>query len=494
MLRSEGTAAAMGNVTLAANGTGGNGGNGVVQGGGGNAAGGIVRIESLVRSGRTERGNLIAGNVTASGKAMAGSGGSGVTIGGQLQLRNLSADMRLNGLSFANSGTSAALPNDVSIEVSDGTLGVLGPMSANALGDMNLNVHDGGVLRATSLTLDARGSLVSIGAPGPGGLPGLIDAGSLTATVGRDINLRADIIVGSATSLTANYIKLGNLDINGGLQVSAASIELGNVKAVGTITLTNTGSGLAGTPNPGLIATGSLQSINGNVSAQTLLAAIRTGAVSAGDSITFLGRSISTTGDMTAATRGGSSIIGAIDLTAIAGPLAIRNASGASIKLSQGDGTTANAATITAGNLTAETIAVGGDGTASLGNVTSGNFYAGLNPAGNFQIMLGTAGNLGTGAVASAGFLGLGSRDGSVTATGALSSPGSILVLAGQGVSLAGVTGGTGAGDSVYISNSSLLASDPRLAPYANFSNGPPFDPALLIAIVTVVPARAAIC
>jgi hypothetical protein len=135
---------------------------------------------------------------------------------------------------------------------------------------------------------------------------------------------------------------------------------------------------------------------------------------------------------------------------------------------------------ISTGAITAETISIDGLGDVTTGNLKTGDFYASIDPSfGNYLVGVASTGNVSVGAIETPTSAGLASREGSVTA-GAISVGDSLLILAKNDITTGAIAGGAGPGNNVFLSNISVLQTDPVFEGFQTLDDFAFFDPATL--------------
>ncbi|MFD1611782.1 beta strand repeat-containing protein [Sphingomonas tabacisoli] len=146
-------------------------------------------------------------------------------------------------------------------------------------------------------------------------------------------------------------------------------------------------------------------------------------------------------------------------------------------------------APIQTGAISAERVTITGKADITTGNLKAADLYAGISTDDDFLVGIATNGNIRTGSISSLEYVGLESVMGSIT-TGAIDMGKSALLLAKTNVSTGAITGGMGANNDVFVSNSSIVDSNPAFADLkldTIFSDLGNFDPAVLS---TATPVR----
>jgi len=119
----------------------------------------------------------------------------------------------------------------------------------------------------------------------------------------------------------------------------------------------------------------------------------------------------------------------------------------------------------------------------SLGTLTTGNLSVLASVGTTLPVLpvvaLSAAGDLTTGSVTTDRLLALASTNGSVR-TGAISTPSSVAAFAAQNIVIGGATTGTGAQNSLFLSNVSTLNNNPSFAALKAMQANSTFDPATL--------------
>ena len=149
---------------------------------------------------------------------------------------------------------------------------------------------------------------------------------------------------------------------------------------------------------------------------------------------------------------------------------------------------TGNTAAINLGNLSGEGVEVHGAGAVNVGNVSAGDRGSGIEPGGpGYATVIDAATNLSAGNIQSTGLIALGTTLGDLTA-GTLTSASSVAVLSDGAIVLGAVTTGQDAGDSLFISSPSIIASDPALAGFTfnNLLDSEDFDPDVFASLTAV--------
>ncbi|HEV2569566.1 hypothetical protein [Sphingomonas sp.] len=280
---------------------------------------------------------------------------------------------------------------------------------------------------------------------------------------------------GLATAgVVASNIKGESISVLGGGNVTLGTVDQGNFFAgIDADQFGNVFLQAAGILATGSVTTASSASLIGDLSVQT-------GQISAGDSIFIVSDGAIAAGNLTAALGNQGSVSGDVEVFS-GGQLLTGNIAGATIDLSNlGTGQ------IATGNLKAETIGIRSLGSIAAGNVTTGDFYSGIDTSGDaFLIGIGAAGSIALGNVSGLTSVGIASEQGSLT-VGSLQAEESLLVLATSNVTATGVS----AGRNLFVSNVSVLDSDPAFAGLESIDDfGTNFDPATL---ATATPVRLA--
>ena len=149
---------------------------------------------------------------------------------------------------------------------------------------------------------------------------------------------------------------------------------------------------------------------------------------------------------------------------------------------------TGNTAAINLGNLSGEGVEVHGAGNVTVGNVSAGDRGSGIAPGGpGYATVIDAAANLSAGNIQSSGLIALGTTLGDLTA-GTLTSASSVAVLSDGAIVLGAVTTGQDAGDSLFISSPSIIASDPALAGFTfdSLLDSEDFDPDVFASLTAV--------
>lgn len=391
---------------------------------GGDATGGGVGILVTNRSQRTERGSLALGATYMSTEAFGGVGVlNGAAFAGQGLLQVVNGDAELELFNAFTSGEANPAGDSFDVEVANGVLQVGGDnMTINTV-DASLNVRDGGVLRAGTLTFNGgtAGSMTSVAEGGVVGTPGLIDlTGGFYAEFGDAVAFDATLRTAGGTTIRAGGgtafpngggIAVGDieaggsvfLNAGGGVGPTGGAVTAGNVTAgvdalifgfditLGDVTATNN-VGIFGNPGTGVFSQwgslsigdvtsmqGSLTLTGGNIRAGDLSAAgsiqanttldldpddegsIEVGDVAAGDNVNVYGADV-TIGDVTG--------IGGISLNATANGRAAGDLAVGNVVNTGGNYLDLTGDTITTGDLSSQSaITIRGQSLVRLGNL-----------------------------------------------------------------------------------------------------------------------------
>lgn len=410
---------------------------GAVQGAGGAAQGGAASLLVTNRFNRPERGSLTADQVILFGGAIGGAGvTTGATTAGQAFAQVTKSDATVNIASITTFGDAPAPAGAESgLVVDAGTLAVAASLDLSSVGDVKLSVINGGLITTPDLSIVTTGSLLPPGA----GTPGLIDIGaSFLGDFGGDFISSSDFDVGDSFNLTAEgQIKVGNVSAGANVDVTAAgSLAIGNVLA--------------------------------------------------GDSIFLSSGQTITTGDLSAALNPDLDGSGDIEIASF-GSATIGNVQGATIDFQFGD-PTAPPVVVKTGSIAAETISLDIGGSITTGTIRTAEIYPGIDTSfDEYLIGIGASGDIKLGTVDAFTSVGIGSVRGKVE-TGAITAKDSVLLLAATSVSTGGVTTGADANDSLFISNASIILTNPDFAVLQDFDElGGEFD---IDVLATAAPVR----
>jgi hypothetical protein len=454
-LIARGTPVVAGDVLVSGTATGGNGGTGSVAGEGGNAIGGQIGLLVTQRFQRPERGSFSAANIVFSAGGRGGDGSvNGTSTAGATDLVVTNAAASVGSISFSSTGAPRNDGFFSEINIADATLTVANAMSFQTGDKIGLFVDNGGAINVgTDFLLNGASIIHSEAGVAPA------NSGTITANT-ISLTGRNGIVTG------ANLIGTNNLALNafGG---PAANISIGN-----------------------------LRSANGNVSVSTGTGSIRTGTITAGNSVR-LGtgapgvRNVSgiVTGNIVAGTQAATAPdlteFGRVDIEAD-GPITTGNVNALNIDMGFNFDGNAPYGNIATGSLAAQNIVVDGGANLTVGSVTTTNLGVPIAPGENgYRIGLRARGDLTAGNISGVGSVGL-AANGNI-ATGSVSAVDTVFALGGGSISVGGVTGGTDAVDSIFISNISITQTDPF---FANFASGLDYARLNVDAIGNLTPVR----
>lgn len=409
-----------------------------VAGAQGEGRGGSAGMLITNRFNRTERGSLSAASFIGTATGLGGSNGIsfGPSVSGQVFAQVSKSDTTLDDLSLTASGSSPAPAGFESyIKVDNGLLQATS-IGLSTIGDLQFSVVDNGILRAEFLSLNATGSLL----PATAGAPGLVEVESdLTASFGLD------------------FITDSSFDIGGSFTGSASrNLKIGDVRADGDIQLFGGDS-------------------------------VEAGTLIAGDRIQVFTSGGIQTGDMTAGLNNDSATFGDIELSGY-GSVDVGNLIGATIYVEANTQNNNPGSNLTTGTLTAETITLDVTGAIVTGDIKTSDLYAGIDTGiDNYLIGIGSVSDVKLGNVDAFTSVAVGSVQGKVE-TGAIKANDSVMLLAATSVSTGGIATGTDAKDSVFVSNASIIESNPDFAALQDFAFiGQTFD---IDVLATATPVR----
>ncbi len=397
-LVAQGGPVTLGNYAGVARGLGGAGGGGSTQGSGGSAIGGTASLSAVRRSntpGTASAINAATLLLLTSPAGGAGSPAGSTSTAGAVNVIVDGGVINAATLQALNlNGLPTAAAPASALNVRNGAIVLTGALLLDTAGDVIVTVDNGSVDAATAL-LRGRNFIGDAALPAAPS-PGAITANTVTLTSQQDI-------IASANFASANPLIL---DAAGLLRVGALASP-GNVSAlaVGSVTTGNITSG----------ANALVQSDNGAIAVGVVTAALDADLYANGGNTSFT----SVTAD-------------AIDI----------------------DG----AGNVTGGALDSrDGISVLSPGTITIGNVSAGITNPSTTPGADYSIGIGALGNVVLGNAAARGGIGIGSQNGGITG-GTITAETSALLLADQAITLGGVAAGSGAGDYVYIADSSMVA------------------------------------
>lgn len=367
-------------------------------------------------------------------------------------------------------------------------------------------VTAGGVLTTGNITSGGSVDLSSTGALTTGNIAAgdsislitedFLTAGNLTAATGDPASINGFLTLEGSRGVSVGDLKGVSVDIDDGIFNPAVSgIKTGNIVAeiisisslkdvtLGSVTQQELIPGGSG-PTFGvfLSAEGTLSatSIEGLGSVSMFGGqAVKTGAIKAGDSIFIGADGDVTTGDLTAALDP-AAIDGSVGIFAF-GNVDVGNVTGAEIEFFVGDPTSNPDSTLKTLALKAEAITLDVANTITTGAITTGDFYSGLDPSdGSYLIGIGAVNNVTVGDVNAFTSFGIGSAAAALT-VGNVKANDSVMLLGRTGVTTGSIATGTDATDALFVSNTSIIETNPDFAVLQDFSEfGNLFDIAVL--------------
>lgn len=481
-----------GNAILSMNGIGGDGGNGTVGGQGGNGIGGAFRIGAVALAGPSNTGGAVFGNLTVAANGFGGRGGETDSGFGNSGGSATSGSIRST---FISDGTSVSA---AFVQIENSAIsGTGGGTAANLAGDATGNGFDFTVTQRLaggprgSMTLGAFGytANVSLANASTGGVLRYgdgsvvtIDGGDVTAAsfgIGEGVFTGTPLTTGAPTRFfmgTGTFTSSGSFILASSNQMSVYA-DLSTLQA-NDILLQTTGGfivdPLLGDPTtPGLLrATNTLNVVS--------LADIVLGAnVRAGSSVTLTAPNVNSIsvldvqsdGDITIATGGAATLrdlvaVGTIDVQT-GDLLTIRDAS-ANETISLGSGSTLTARRLDAGDSVRirATDDITLTGPVSAGTVNSSSSSAALNDVGIY-----TGGSIQAGDISAIGRVmmtagaGLSGVNEDIT-IGQISADSDVVLLAGRDMTLTGINFANfnvNAGRVAYLGSSQSLSSIPPI-------------------------------
>jgi hypothetical protein len=379
----------------------------------------------------------------------------GISTGGQVFAQVTQADVTLDSLSLVSFSITAPTPGlESSLLVDAGTLNVATSIGVSAQGDLRFGAVNGGVLTTSSLELNATGSLL----PPLSGTPGTVDLpGGFFGQFGGDF------------VTTSNFTTDSFFQVNAGGQ-----LQVGDVTSGGTVNLSTTGGSLTAgniTATEGISLSGQTGVSAGNLSTETgygnIFLSSGEGDIAAGDIRSADGLSAFASGDIalgdvTAGLGDQELVFGEVEVGA-SGAIDMGDVQAVDVHLFTDEGAVAPFGAIRTGDIAAERIGIVGAGTVATGDLTTGDFYSGISTGEDFLVGVGAGSDIATGNIVSLDYVGVESVTGSVS-TGSIGMGKSALLLAKTDVSTGPITGGTGQNNDVFISNASIVDSNPDFA------------------------------
>jgi filamentous hemagglutinin family protein len=404
----------------------------------GEGRGGSAGMLITNRFNRTERGSLNADTINFTASGLGGFDGAnfGPSQAGQVFAQVSKSDATIvSGSLFASGNTPPPVGSESYIKVDNGVFQAAN-LTVGVTGDLLLAVVDNGVLRAGDLSLNVSGALL----PPTTGTPGTIDA-----TQSFSGFFEGDFVT------TANFSTTGSFILSAG-----GALQTGSITSGRDIELSSSGS-------------------------------ISVGDLSAADGVRLLSDGAITTGDIVAGLGNSSSVFGDVEIATF-GSVQTGNIKAATIDFQVGDPSTGTGSAQTLG-LLAESITLDVVGDLVTGDVTTNNVWSGIETFDDYLIGIGAGGNISLANVDAFTSVGIGSVGGKLE-IGTIRANDSVLLLSATSISTGGITTGTDADDSVFLSNTSIIETNPDFAVLQDFDElGESFDIGVLR---TAAPVRTA--